>query len=131
MLGMEGVARKQAGHLGAGHVGAGNAEAGQVGVGHPCLACSEHWPGQARILLELTLTCFHIHMLICTRFGFPTNCCQTRPCAQLMEQQAMDTTGSKLDLYEMEANAERSDTLTDLAEFQLASVGAFAFPVWD
>jgi hypothetical protein len=40
----------------------------------------------------------------------------------MMELQSMEPTGSKLDAYEMEAAAERSDTLQDLAEFQLASV---------
>jgi len=38
-----------------------------------------------------------------------------------MEQQASEPSGNKLDAYEMEASAERSDTLRDLAEFQLAS----------
>lgn len=45
-------------------------------------------------------------------------------CLQYMEKQATDASGNKLDAYEIEASAERNDTLQDLAEFQLASVGA-------
>jgi len=41
---------------------------------------------------------------------------------EFMEKQSMEASGSKLDAYEMEASAERNDTLQDLAEFQLASV---------
>ncbi len=41
---------------------------------------------------------------------------------QYMDKQATDATGNKLDMYEMEASAERNDTLQDLAEFQLAAV---------
>lgn len=43
-----------------------------------------------------------------------------------MDKQATEPTGNKLDAYEMEASAERGDTLQDLAEFQLAAVG----PPW-
>lgn len=41
-----------------------------------------------------------------------------------MDKQATDATGNKLDAYEIEAAAERSDTLQDLAEFQLAAVSS-------
>ncbi len=41
---------------------------------------------------------------------------------QYIEKQSAEPTGSRLDGYEMEAAAERSDTLQDLAEFQLAAV---------
>jgi F-type H+-transporting ATPase subunit gamma len=41
---------------------------------------------------------------------------------QLIEKQANEATGNKLDAYEMEASAERNDTLQDLAEFNLAAV---------
>lgn len=40
---------------------------------------------------------------------------------EYMDKQSTDATGNKLDMYEMEVAAERSDALQDLAEFQLAS----------
>lgn len=40
---------------------------------------------------------------------------------EYMDKQATDATGNRLDGYEIEAAAERGDTLQDLAEFQLAA----------
>jgi hypothetical protein len=48
----------------------------------------------------------------------------------MMERQATDATGNRLDAYEMEAPAERNDTLQDLAEFNLAMVGINGSPSW-
>lgn len=39
-----------------------------------------------------------------------------------VEQQLAGESGSKLDVYEMEAAADKEDLLKDLAEFQLAAV---------
>jgi hypothetical protein len=46
---------------------------------------------------------------------------------QLMERQANEPSGNKLDAYEIEAAAEKSDALRDLAEFQLAVVSDLAY----
>lgn len=46
--------------------------------------------------------------------------------AQYIDKQATDSNGNKLDAYEIEAAAERDDTMRDLAEFNLASVSVLA-----
>lgn len=41
---------------------------------------------------------------------------------QIIERQATEATGNKLDAYDMEVPAENADALKDLAEFHLAMV---------
>ena len=43
---------------------------------------------------------------------------------QTIEKQLAGESGSKLDAYELDVTHEKSDALQDLAELQLATVGA-------
>lgn len=61
-------------------------------------------------------------MLLATYLSHSSIKCQTPLLSQIIERQATEATGNKLDAYDMEVPAENSDALKDLAEFHLAMV---------
>jgi len=62
--------------------------------------------------------CLHSFELTCIRWAYVGPACMM----QVIERQATEPTGNKLDAYDMEVPAENKDALRDLAEFQLAMV---------